>query len=112
MTNGSNMEILPADFKKPERSFYLGWIVLTSLSIPIAYIFSVIILKIITDIVGDYVFVNGVRHITEDYLAMYVLVPSVSLLTGALQYALLHRYLPAWDGGCLSPWRAGFSGFS
>jgi hypothetical protein len=94
MTHQTNMETLPANLKKPERSFYLGWIVLTSLGVPIAYFFSIIILKIITNSVGDYVFVNGVRHITEDYLAMYALVPSMSLLTGALQYGLLRHYLP------------------
>ena len=93
MTHQANIEILPANLKKPERSFYLGWIVLTSLCVPIAYFLSIITLKIITNIVGDYVFVNGVRHITEDYLAMYVLVPSMSLLTGALQYGLLRQYL-------------------
>lgn len=95
MTHQANIEILPVNFKKPVRSsFYLGWIVLTSLSVPIAYFFRIITLKIITNIVGDFVFVNGVRHITEDYLAMYVLVPSISILTGVLQYALLRRYLP------------------
>src|SRR3989304_2214766 len=93
MTHQANIEILPANLKKPVWSFYLGWIVLTSLGVPIAYFFSIIILKIITNIVGDFVFVNGVRHITEDYLAMYVLVPSMSLLTGALQYGLLRQYL-------------------
>jgi ABC-type tungstate transport system substrate-binding protein len=94
MTQQANMEILPANLKKPERSFYLSWIVLTAFSVPIAFFFSLITLKIITDILGDYVVVNGVRHITEDYLAMYILVPSISLLTGVLQYALLRRYLP------------------
>ena len=93
MTHQANIEILPANLKKPERSFYLGWIILTSLCVPIAYFLSIITLKIITNIVGDYVFVNGVRHITEDYLAMYVLVPNMSLLTGALQYGLLRQYL-------------------
>ena len=93
MTHQANIEILPANLKKPERSFYLGWIILTSLCVPIAYILSIITLKIITNIVGDFVYVNGVRHITEDYLAMYVLVPSISLLTGALQYGLLRQYL-------------------
>ncbi len=80
MTHQANIEILPANLKKPVWSFYLGWIVVTSLGVPIAYFFSIIILKIITNIVGDFVFVNGVRHITEDYLAMYALVPSISLL--------------------------------
>ncbi|HET9913863.1 MAG TPA: hypothetical protein VFQ13_18355 [Anaerolineales bacterium] len=94
MTHQANMETLTANLKKPERSFYLGWIVLTSLCVPIAFFFSLIILKIITNMVGDYVYVNGVRHITEDYLAMYALVPSMSLLTGALQYGLLRLYLP------------------
>jgi hypothetical protein len=93
MTHQAYMEILPAKLKRPVWSFYLGWIVLSSLSVPIAYIFSIIILKVITNVVGDYVFVNGVRHITEDYLAMYVLVPSISILTGALQYLLLRRHL-------------------
>ena len=87
------MEILPAHFKKPVWSFYAGWIILTSLSIPIAFAFSLVILKITTGIVGDFVFVNGVRHITEDYLSMYVFVPSMSLITGVLQYGLLRQYL-------------------
>lgn len=94
MTHLSHIENPPVNFKKPVWSFYLGWIVLTTLGIPIAFVFSLITLKIITDIVGDYVVVNRVRHITEDYLAMYALVPSMSILTGALQYALLRQYLP------------------
>jgi hypothetical protein len=91
MTHQANIEILPVNFKKPKRSFYLSWIVLTAFSVPIAFFFSLIALKIVTNIVGDYVFVNGVRHITEDYLAMYVLVSIASLLTGALQYGLLRH---------------------
>ena len=111
MTHQANIEILPANLKKPVRSsFYLGWIVLTSLSVPIAYFFSIITLKIITNIVGDFVFVNGIRHITEDYLAMYVLVPIVSLLTGALQYGLLRHYLPRmgwWVFATVAGWLLG-----
>jgi hypothetical protein len=94
MTHQTNIEILPVNFKKPERSFYLRWIVLTAFSAPIAFFFSLIALKIVTNIVGDYVVVNGVRHITEDYLAMYALVPSISILTGVLQYVLLRQCLP------------------
>jgi hypothetical protein len=93
MTHPMNMETLPVNFKKPERSFYLSWIILTSICIPIAYFLSLITLKIITNIAGDFIFVNGIRHITEDYLAMYVFVPFASLLTGALQYGLLRHYL-------------------
>jgi ABC-type tungstate transport system substrate-binding protein len=110
MTHQANMEILPANLKKPERSFYLSWIVLTAFSVPIAYFFSIIILKIVTNIVGDYVFVNGVRHITEDYLAMYALVPSMSVVTGALQYGLLRQYLPRmgwWVFATVAGWFLG-----
>ena len=94
MTHSSNIENLPANLKKPQWSFYLSWIILTAFSVPLAYFLSIVILKIITNIVGDYVIVNGVRHITEDYLAMYALVPSMSLLAGAMQYGLLRQYLP------------------
>lgn len=110
MTHQANIEILPANLKKPERSFYLGWIVLTSLCVPIAYFLSIIILKIITNFVGDFVFVNGVRHITEDYLAMYVFIPTVSLLTGVLQYVLLRHYLPRmgwWVVATVAGWLLG-----
>jgi hypothetical protein len=110
MIHQSNIEILPANLKKPERSFYLGWIVLTSLCVPIAYFLSIITLKIITNIVGDFVFVNGVRHITEDYLAMYVFVPIASLLTGALQYGLLRHYLTRigwWVFATVAGWLLG-----
>ncbi len=44
--------------------------------------------------VGDYIYVDGVRYITEDYLWGYFFVPIVGLLTGLLQYGLLRRYLP------------------
>ena len=94
MTHSSNIENLPANLKKPQWSFYLSWIILTAFSVPVAYFLSIVILKIITNNVGDYVIVNGVRHITEDYLAMYALVPSMSLLAGAMQYGLLRQYLP------------------
>ena len=94
MTHEANMEIPSANLKMPVRSsFYLGWIILTSLSVPIAFFLSIIALKMITNIVGDYVYVDGVRHITEDFLLMYVFVPFVSLLTGVLQYGLLDKYL-------------------
>ena len=110
MTHQASMEMLPANLKKPERSFYIGWIVLTSLCVPIAFFLSLIILKMITNIVGDFVSVNGVRHITEDYLAMYVFVPIVSLLTGALQYGLLRHYLPRmgwWVFATVAGWLLG-----
>ncbi|MBK9926933.1 MAG: hypothetical protein IPP66_16805 [Anaerolineales bacterium] len=112
MTRQANIEILSTGLKQPvPSSFYVSWIVLTSLCVPIAYLLSIIILKIITNIVGDYVFVNGIRHITEDYLAMYILVPSVSALTGLMQYGLLRKYLDHmgwWILVTVAGWSLGF----
>jgi hypothetical protein len=93
MTRQSNMGIMPTDRGTPKGPFYIGWIVLSTVCIPIAYLITMIILKIITGMVGDYVYVDGVRHITEDYLAIYILVPIASVLTGAMQYGLLRRFL-------------------
>ena len=80
--------------KKPEWSFYRTWIILTMLCVPVVFILDLIILKVIAKIVGDFIFVDGVRHITEDYLFMYTFIPILGLLTVLLQYRLLHRYLP------------------
>lgn len=80
--------------KKPRWSFYPAWIILSTLCIPIAFIVDLVILKIITNFVGDFIYVDGVRHITEDYLFMYTFVPIVGLFIGLLQYGLLRRYLP------------------
>lgn len=80
--------------EKPRWSFYPMWIILTFISVPIAFFLDLIILRIIISFVGDFIYVNGVRHITEDYLGMYPFVPIVGFLTGMLQYGLLRRYLP------------------
>lgn len=80
--------------KKPEWFFYPAWILCSMICIPIALGLDLIILRIIVSNVGDIINVDGVRHITEDYLAMYPFIPIVALLTGLLQYGLLRRYLP------------------
>jgi len=81
-------------YKKPKWSFYPAWIILTLLCVPVAFFLALASLRVITSIVGDYIYVDGVRRITEDYLGMYVFVPFVGLLTGVLQYVLLRRFLP------------------
>ena len=83
-----------ANSEKPRWFFYPIWIILTFLCVPIAFFLDLAILRIITSFVGDFIYVDGVRHITEDYLGMYLFVPLVGLLTGVLQYGLLRRYLP------------------
>ena len=83
-----------AIYEKPRWSLYAIWIILTLLCVPIAFLLSFPILSLIIHFVGDFIYVNGVQHITEDYFALYVFVPLVGLITGAVQYGLLRRYLP------------------
>lgn len=92
------MEKQPTNPKKPRWSFYASWIMLTALCVPAAFIVSLVILKMVTGIVGSFIYVNGVRHITEDYLAMYTLVPLMGLFIGLVQYWLLRQYLPGMGG--------------
>ena len=80
--------------EKPRWPFYLLWVVLTVLCVFLALFLDLALMRIVTSFVGDYVYVEGVRHITEDYLYMYTFIPIAGFLTGALQYGLLHRYLP------------------
>ena len=88
--------------QKPDWSFYLGWIGVTVLALPIAFVLTLVIMRIIITFVGDYLYVDGVRHITEDYLAMYFLVPLAGLVTGVMQYGLLRRTLPRMGGWVLA----------
>ena len=99
-----------ANHEKPRWSFYLLWILLTLVCVPIAFVLDLAILRLVILFVGDYVYVDGVRHITEDYLAMYPFIPIVGLLTGALQYGLLRRYLPRmgwWVAATTGGWLLG-----
>ncbi|NJC96039.1 MAG: hypothetical protein FIB03_06845 [Anaerolineae bacterium] len=110
MNQQANMEMSQTNFRKPEPSFYVGWIALTSLSVPLAFFFSLIVLKIVTNVVWDFIVVNGIRHITEDYLLMYVFVPFIGLSTGALQYVLLRKVLPRmgwWVPATVGGWLLG-----
>jgi uncharacterized membrane protein len=87
---------------EPRWLLYPLWIIQSFLCIPIALLLNFIVLTLITLLVGDFIYVNGVRHITEDYLFMYIFIPTVSLLTGAFQYTLLRRYLPRMGGWVLA----------
>lgn len=50
----------------PHRSFYLLWVVLTLLCVPLAFFLDIVLMRLVSSLVGDYIFVDGVRHITED----------------------------------------------
>ncbi len=91
-TKGKNP--MTAIKRKPEWFFYPAWVILQALAIPLAVALSFAIIFIILKIVGGYIYVGGVRHITEDYLLDYIFFPANSLMTGLLQYFLLRRYLP------------------
>ena len=81
---------LMAIIKKPEGSFYPTWIILTAFCFPIGlFINAVIIFPVLTTIIGDYIYVGGVRHITEDYLGIVAGIPLVGLLTGIVQFIIL-----------------------
>ncbi len=77
---------------------------------PITFLVTMIILRLIILFVGDYVYVGGVRHITEDYLASFVYFPVAGVTIGLLQYALLRRYLARmgwWVAATVGGWLVG-----
>ena len=59
-----------ANREKPHWVFYPNWIMLTFLCVPITFFLDLAILRIIIGFVGDFIYVDGVRHITEDYLGI------------------------------------------
>jgi hypothetical protein len=80
---------------KPDWNFYLAWIILAAFCVPIAFLINAIIfLRFLTIIFGDFIFVDGVRRITEDYLGIFTFIPLIGLLSGLVQFGLLRRYLP------------------
>jgi hypothetical protein len=101
MTPTIDMEMTVPARQKPGWSFYVIWVSLTTLCIPIGYVMSFIPLSIIIRFIGDYIYVNDVQHITEDYLGLYVIIPMIGLLTGLVQYGLLRPYLPRIGGWVL-----------
>ncbi len=95
------------DNRKPPWSFYLEWVMLTAISIPVAWAITWVILSRIVQVVGGTILVGGVRHITEDYIAGYIFMPLLGLLIGVVQYALLRGYLPrmaAWIAATVLGW--------
>ena len=81
--------------RKPEWSFYPAWVLLTTLCVPIALFLNFGIVRFIIFLVGDIIYVDGIQHITEDYLFLYTFIALVGLATGLLQYGFLRLYLPS-----------------
>ena len=101
MTDATDMEMTVPTRKKPGWTFYFIWVSWTTLCIPIGYVISFIPLSIIIRFIGDFIYVNGVQHITEDYLGLYIIIPMIALLTGLVQYGMLRPYLPRMSGWVL-----------
>ena len=82
------------DNRKPDLVFYPAWVVLSAISIPIAWYIALAIISQVEKTVGGTIQVGGQTHVTEDFLLVYVFLPMLGLITGFLQYLLLRRYLP------------------
>jgi hypothetical protein len=89
---------MTANNGQPRWFFYLGWVVLNFIAIVMAWYIAWALISPITSIVGGTIQVSGQSRITDDDMFLYVLLPTIGLLTGILQYTLLRRYLPhmAW----------------
>lgn len=82
------------EIKKPGAEFYTAWVSFSIISGIAAFIMYVVIAKTYNAFAGDWIVVDGVPHIAEDYLLQYILWPLFGLLYGYLQYILLRRYFP------------------
>jgi len=86
--------MVTADYKKPGTQFYIIWVLFSIVSGVTAFVAYVLIMKIYNAFAGEWIVVNGVTHIAEDYLLPYILWPIYAMLCGYLQYLLLRRYFP------------------
>lgn len=103
---------MTATRREPEWFLYPGWIVLSALGIPIAWLLSGAIILQVERVVGDTIVVAGQTRITEDLLLAYLFFPLLGLLTGLLQYLLLRRYLPRmgwWVAATALGWPLGIA---
>src|SRR5512143_3297428 len=108
--NGKEITAVNIAYAKPRWFFYLLWALLTMLCIPVAFYLDFAVLRVIILTVGEYITVGGVRHITEDFLGVFVFIPIAGILTGLLQYWLLRRYLPQmgwWVAATAAGWFLG-----
>lgn len=94
--------IMPANYKRPEWFFYPGWVGLSILAYPLAWVAYFPIIAVITRAIGHTFEMNGQTHITEDSLFLYIFFPTLCLLSGIFQYGLLRRYVPKMGGWVLA----------
>jgi len=85
--------MLTTERRKPGWLLYPGWVVLSALSIPLAWGITWVVISQIEKVIGGTIQVGGQTRITEDYLASFILFPLLFLFTGLLQYLILGHYL-------------------
>ena len=86
--------LLMKDYRKPDRSLYLGWVVVTASGLPIGFIVSFVITFLIVRVIGNTIQIGDHTAPTEDVIMGYYLVPILGLSIGGLQWLVLRRYLP------------------
>jgi len=88
--------------RMPGWMFIFGWMGLSILSLLLAWGLTVVILKAIQDVIGDTIQVVGMTHITEDYLAPYIIFTLVGFLSGLLQFLLIRKFISKAGGWILA----------
>ena len=81
--------MMKTDNRKPEWCIYPGWVVLSAISIPIAFAIYWVVISQVVKAAGSTIQVGGQPHITEDFLLPYIFFPAIGLVTGVFQYLLL-----------------------
>ena len=94
--------IMLTNYKRPNWHFYPGWVGVSILAFPLSWFTYFLVIGLVTRWVGGTIYVNGVRHFTEDYLFRYIFFPTLCLISGILQYGLLRRYVPKMGGWILA----------
>lgn len=93
---------MTTNFKRPDWFFYPGWVGASIFAFVLSFLAYFPAISLIEHWVGDIIYVNGVRHITDDYLFYYFFFPALCLISGILQYSLLRLYVPKMGGWILA----------
>lgn len=98
-------------FTRLSLGFSILWAFSGLASILLGWMLSWGLMLIARGIFGDYIYVNGVRHITEDYLFSWMFFPLIGLLQGGIQALILREVHPRpgiWALVTPAGWIAGF----
>ena len=90
------------NIKRPDWYFYPSWVGASILAFVLSFLAYFPVIGLIERWVGDIIYANGVRYITEDYLFIYFFFPTLCLISGSLQYGLLRLYVPQMGGWILA----------